>query len=111
VRDADQVHLVDHDPRGAAAATRPRQRVPAPTGWTQRSINYFRLGNLAALRELALMWVADRVDEAIQRYRERTAASKVRWETRERVVVAITGAPEQRARDPPGRPDGAPKPR
>ena len=27
--------------------------------------NYFRPGNLGALRELALMWVADRVDEAL----------------------------------------------
>ena len=26
--------------------------------------NYFRAGNLTALRELALLWVADRVDEA-----------------------------------------------
>ena len=29
--------------------------------------NYFRPGNLAALRELALLWVADRVDEALER--------------------------------------------
>ena len=33
--------------------------------------NYFRPGNLAALRELALLWVADRVDEALEEYRER----------------------------------------
>ena len=32
--------------------------------------NYFREGNLGALRELALMWVADRVDEALEEYRE-----------------------------------------
>src|SRR5437763_3685029 len=54
--------------------------------------NYFRVGNLAALRELSLLWVADRVDEALLRYR---AVHGVRrpWETRERVVVALTGAP------------------
>src|SRR5437763_1359836 len=54
--------------------------------------NYVRVGNLAALRELSLLWVADRVDEALQRYR---AVHGVRrpWETRERVVVALTGAP------------------
>ena len=28
--------------------------------------NYFRVGNLTALRELALLWVADRVDTALQ---------------------------------------------
>ena len=33
--------------------------------------HYFREGNLAALRELALLWLADRVDEGLDRYRER----------------------------------------
>ena len=28
--------------------------------------NYFREGNLGALRELALLWMADRVDEALR---------------------------------------------
>jgi two-component system sensor histidine kinase KdpD len=54
--------------------------------------NYFREGNLGALRELALMWVADRVDEALEAYREAHGIGRP-WETRERVVVAITGAP------------------
>ena len=54
--------------------------------------NYFRPGNLAALRELALLWVADQVDEALEEYRERHGITEP-WETRERVVVAITGAP------------------
>src|SRR6202012_3192256 len=30
---------------------------------------YFRAGNLTALRELALLWLADKVDEGLQRYR------------------------------------------
>ena len=38
------------------------------------------------------MWVADRVDEALERYRETHGITST-WETRERVVVAITGAP------------------
>ena len=54
--------------------------------------NYFRPGNLAALRELALLWVADRVDESLQEYRERHGIAAP-WETRERVAVAVTGAP------------------
>jgi two-component system, OmpR family, sensor histidine kinase KdpD len=54
--------------------------------------NYFRPGNLAALRELALLWVADRVDDALEEYRERPGITEP-WETRERVAVAITGAP------------------
>ena len=32
--------------------------------------NYFRPGNLAALREIALLWVADRVEENLQQYLE-----------------------------------------
>ena len=31
--------------------------------------DYFRLGNLSALRELALLWLADRVDEGLAKYR------------------------------------------
>ena len=54
--------------------------------------NYFRPGNLSALRELALLWVADRVDDALREYRERHGITTP-WETRERVVVALTGAP------------------
>ncbi|MDT4938597.1 MAG: two-component system, OmpR family, sensor histidine kinase KdpD, partial [Pseudonocardiales bacterium] len=55
--------------------------------------NYFRPGNLTALRELALLWLADRVEEGLQRYREQHGITGV-WETRERIVVALTGGPE-----------------
>ena len=52
--------------------------------------NYFRVGNLTALRELALLWTADKVDEALQTYRSEHEIEGT-WETRERVVVALTG--------------------
>ena len=55
--------------------------------------HYFRTGNLIALRELALLWVADQVDVALQRYRTAEGVEEV-WEARERVVVAVTGGPE-----------------
>jgi two-component system sensor histidine kinase KdpD len=55
--------------------------------------NYFRTGNLSALRELALLWLADKVDEGLQRYRSEHKI-KGAWEARERVVVALTGGPE-----------------
>ena len=45
-----------------ATSTPPRRSMP-PSG------NYFRVGNLTALRELALLWTADKVDEAMQGYR------------------------------------------
>ncbi|MES1170089.1 MAG: universal stress protein, partial [Leifsonia sp.] len=55
--------------------------------------NYFRLGNLTALRELALLWLADEVDTALRAYREEHGI-KASWEARERIVVALTGGPE-----------------
>ena len=91
VRSADQIELVDMSPealrrRMAHGNIYPPERVDTALS------NYFREGNLGALRELALMWVADRVDEALERYRETHGITST-WETRERVVVAITGAP------------------
>jgi two-component system sensor histidine kinase KdpD len=55
--------------------------------------NYFRVGNLSALRELALLWLADRVDAGLQQYRAQHDIDST-WEARERVVVALTGGPE-----------------
>jgi two-component system sensor histidine kinase KdpD len=57
--------------------------------------NYFRPGNLTALRELALLWVADRVDEYLRRYRDEHSISAT-WQARERIVVGLTGGPEGR---------------
>ena len=89
VRAAEQVELVDM----TAEALRRRMahghiyaadKVDAALG------NYFRVGNLSALRELALLWVADRVDESLEDYRRRHGIGNP-WETKERVVVALTG--------------------
>jgi two-component system, OmpR family, sensor histidine kinase KdpD len=92
VRAADQVELVDMTPealrrRMAHGNIYPAEKIDAAL------THYFRAGNLAALRELALLWLADRVDEGLQRYR---AAHDIQgtWEARERVVVALTGGPE-----------------
>ncbi len=65
----------------------PPERIDAALG------NYFRVGNLTALRELALLWLADSVDEGLQRYRAEHGITGT-WETKERVVVALTGGPE-----------------
>jgi two-component system, OmpR family, sensor histidine kinase KdpD len=91
VRAADQVELIDQTPE-ALRRRMAHGNIYAPEKVDAALGNYFRLGNLGALRELALMWVADRVDEALEEYRELHGISGT-WETRERVVVAITGAP------------------
>jgi two-component system, OmpR family, sensor histidine kinase KdpD len=91
VRAADQLELSD------LTAEALRRRLTE--GYVYRAdkveealANYFRPGNLDALRELALLWTADRVDEALMRYRSEHGIDDT-WETRERVVVALTGAP------------------
>jgi len=91
VRSADQVELVDMSPE-ALRRRMAHGNVYRPEKVDAALANYFRIGNLGALREVALMWVADRVDEALDSYRESHGISSA-WETRERVVVAITGAP------------------
>ncbi|MGZ4199636.1 MAG: universal stress protein, partial [Thermoleophilia bacterium] len=92
VRRADQIEIVDVAPealrrRMAHGNIYPPERVDAALS------NYFRTGNLTALRELALLWTAERVDEGLQRYRHEHGIDQP-WETRERIVVALTGGPE-----------------
>jgi len=91
VRRAEQVELVDQTPE-ALRRRMAHGNIYQPEKVDAALANYFRVGNLGALRELALMWTADRVDEALERYREAHGITG-QWETRERVVVAITGAP------------------
>ncbi|HEY1643774.1 MAG TPA: DUF4118 domain-containing protein [Streptosporangiaceae bacterium] len=91
-RAAGQVELVDMTPEAL------RRRMAHGNIYRAEKVDaalthYFRIGNLTALRELALLWLADKVDEGLQRYR---AAHDIQatWEARERVVVALTGGPE-----------------
>ncbi|WP_163549797.1 sensor histidine kinase [Candidatus Frankia nodulisporulans] len=92
VRQADQVELVDMAPEAL------RRRMAHGNIYTAERVdaalaNYFRPGNLTALRELALLWLAGKVDDQLDRYRAEHRIAGV-WETRERVVVALTGGPE-----------------
>lgn len=91
VRQAEQVELVDMTPE-ALRRRMAHGNIYAPERIEPALTNYFRPGNLTALRELALLWVADRVDESLEDYRERHGITEP-WETRERVLVALTGAP------------------
>ena len=91
VRAADQIELVDIAPE-ALRRRLAHGNVYAPEKVDTALANYFRVGNLTALRELALLWTADRVDEALHDYRIRHGIAE-QWETKERVVVALTGAP------------------
>ncbi|WP_280316730.1 sensor histidine kinase KdpD [Nocardia wallacei] len=92
VRGAEQVELVDITPEAL------RRRMSHGNVYAAERVdaalrNYFRPGNLTALRELALLWLADQVDAALAKYRDDHRITDT-WETRERVVVAVTGGPE-----------------
>ncbi|MDN5920252.1 MAG: sensor histidine kinase, partial [Pseudonocardia sp.] len=92
VRRAEQLELVDITPEAL------RRRLAHGNVYAAEKVdaalaNYFRVPNLIALRELALLWVADEVDVALRRHRTDRNITDV-WETRERVVVALTGGPE-----------------
>ncbi|HEX2433727.1 MAG TPA: ATP-binding protein [Gaiellaceae bacterium] len=92
VRSADELQLVDLTP--AALRNRlARGDVYPPERIDTALANYFRPGNLSALRELSLAWLADRVDEGLDEYRRRHGIQEP-WETRERVLVALTGSPD-----------------
>jgi len=91
VRQAEGLELVDLSPEAL------RQRLQAGEVYSSDRIaaalsHYFRLGNLTGLRELAVLWLADRVGEALgHRAKDGIAAP---WESRERIVVGVSGGPE-----------------
>lgn len=92
VRRADQIELVDIAPemlreRLLEGRIYPAEQVDAALA------GYFRLGNLRALRELALLWLADQVDEGLERYRSARGIDAY-WPARERLVVGLTGGRE-----------------
>ncbi|MEU9716848.1 sensor histidine kinase KdpD [Streptomyces sp. NPDC047976] len=93
-RRADQIELVDMSPQ-ALRRRMAHGNVYKPDKVDAALSNYFRPGNLTALRELALLWVADRVDEYLQEYRGEHNI-RTTWQARERIVVGLTGGPEGR---------------
>lgn len=94
VRQADQIELVDMSPQ-ALRRRMAHGNIHSPDKADAALSNYFRPGNLTALRELALLWVADRVDEYLRQYRVENGIGEV-WQARERIVVGLTGGPEGR---------------
>ncbi|MCX3059794.1 sensor histidine kinase [Streptomyces beihaiensis] len=94
VRRADQIELVDMSPE-ALRRRMAHGNIYKPDKVDAALSNYFRPGNLTALRELALLWVADRVDEYLHQYRGEHGIRST-WQARERIVVGLTGGPEGR---------------
>lgn len=88
LRLADEVELIDVSPK--ALQERMRQGKIYPVHKIEESLGaFFQLGNLIALRELALREIADDVDERLESW-ERTDALRGPWRRREVIFVAIT---------------------
>ncbi|ROR91626.1 DUF4118 domain-containing protein [Nocardioides aurantiacus] len=92
VRTADQIQLVDMPPE-ALRRRMAHGNIYRPERIDASLTSFFRVGNLTALRELALLWLADRVDDALGDYR-RAHDIEQSWPTKERIVVAVTGGTE-----------------
>ena len=92
VRRAEQVEIIDMAPE-ALRRRMAHGNVYKPEKVDAALANYFRQGNLTALRELALLWLADRVEESLTAYRSDHDIVGT-WPTRHRVVVALSGGRE-----------------
>ncbi|MDQ3250369.1 MAG: sensor histidine kinase KdpD, partial [Chloroflexota bacterium] len=88
---ADEVELLDLPPDELLQRLR-EGKVYVPEQAAHAITNFFRKGNLIALRELALRRTADRVDEQMQRYRQDHAIPTT-WPTNERLLVCISPSP------------------
>jgi two-component system sensor histidine kinase KdpD len=92
VRKANQLELID------SSADQLRRRMLHGNIYSSDKVpsalnGFFRIENLVALRELSLRFVADETEEELLEYlRSRGAAGEL-WETTERIMVAVTGAP------------------
>jgi len=84
---ADEVELVDLPPDELLERLA-EGKVYVSEKARHAAANFFRKGNLIALRQLALRATADRVDAAMREYRERHAISAT-WAANERVLVCV----------------------
>lgn len=88
---ADEIVLVDLPPQELLQRLR-EGKVYTGMQATRAAEGFFRTGNLLALRELALRFVAKRVNVAVQVHRAAEAVRKV-WATQERLLVAVGPSP------------------
>jgi two-component system sensor histidine kinase KdpD len=88
---ADEIELVDLPPDDLLQRLREgKVYIPAQAESAMR--NFFRKGNLIALRELALRRTAERVDAEMESYRREEGIAEP-WAVRERILVCV-GDPE-----------------
>ena len=84
---ADEIALVDLPPDELLQRMK-EGKVYLPQQAERAIRNFFRKGNLIALRELALRRTADRVDAQMREYRTDQAIESV-WQAKERLLVCV----------------------
>ncbi len=84
---ANEIELIDLPPDELLQRLK-EGKVYLPQQAERAAQNFFRKGNLIALRELALRRTADRVDAQMRDYREDHAIQDV-WQVKERMLVCI----------------------
>jgi two-component system sensor histidine kinase KdpD len=84
---ADEVALVDLPPDELLERLR-EGKIYLPSQAESAVRNFFRKGNLIALRELALRRTADRVDAQMREYRADQSIDRV-WQAHERIIVCV----------------------
>ncbi len=85
---AEEVKLIDLPPDDLLQRLK-EGKVYVPPQAEEAARNFFRKGNLIALRELALQLTAERVDEQMQVYMRDHAIGRT-WPTTERIMVCIS---------------------
>ncbi len=90
--EADEVELVDLPPDALLNRLK-RGAIYAPEKIDQALSNFFRRGNLVALRELALRKTAEEVDDDLAAFISAHDVDKT-WGAAERVLVAVTPRPQ-----------------
>ena len=91
--ETDEVVIVDLPPDDLLLRLK-EGKVYLPQQAERAVRNFFRKGNLIALRELALRRTADRVDSEMLQYRRNLQAAPV-WQTRESILLCV--GPDERS--------------
>jgi two-component system, OmpR family, sensor histidine kinase KdpD len=87
IEGANEIELIDLPPDELLQRLK-EGKVYLPQQAERAAKNFFRKGNLIALRELALRRTADRVDAQMRDYRDDHAIQNV-WQVKERLLVCI----------------------
>ena len=88
---ADEIELIDLSPEELRKRLI-EGKIYTPEGIESAANDFFRLGNLTALREMALRLTAEHVDHQLQNYMQAKQITGP-WKSRERLMVAVSASP------------------